>query len=159
MFFFVFLKLILIILYFLLFGISMGCFNCLRSSFKSKCKINLKQKSNECYSFFYAIFKKIYTYNFYSYENKCLGFFLVSNFGLFICFNVYYIFLYLGHLEEPCENYLLELSRFYAFETHLLIELYCACFFLFVSKTRNLITSLFFFLVLNTMSKYQSLYI
>ena len=152
MFFFVFLKLILIILYFFLFGISLGLFNCAKNTIKSNCKINLTQKCNECLSFFYAIFKKIYTYNFYSYENKCLGLFLVTNFGLFIFFNVYYIFKYLTHLDEPNISFILELSRFYAFETHIFIELYCACFFVFLSKTRNLIISIFFFWVINTMS-------
>ena len=158
-FFFVFLKLILIILYFLLFGLSLGLFNCAKNTCKSSCKVNIKQKCNEVCSFFHAIFKKIYTYNFYSYENRWLGFFLVSNFALFIFFNVFYICLYLSHLEGQADNFILELSRFYAFETHIFIELYCACFFVFMSKTRNFIITIFFFLILNIMSMYSSIII
>ena len=132
------LKMIIIFLYFFVFHFFINLFRYILSIFYRKFKINIWTDIKYICIYITRIFKKAYTYNFYSYENKAYGGITVSLYILYLFYNILFTILsFLISLKEqdPTFNPMKKLFYIYiiALISHLLIELHCSTFFI----TRN----------------------
>lgn len=142
-------KIVVILIYFFFFQATTGFINFLKSLFKTKFKINFRSSlSNSC-SYLFKILKRIYTFNFYIYDNKLIGFIMIGAFTFFLLSSfVFYIMnlLEIEQVEKP-KKYLV---FFYLdFEFTILVELLCTSFYSCRNMKNSTLLGLGFFLVMN----------
>lgn len=100
--------------------------------YRKKCLINLSAQCKNAYSYLSKIFKKIYTYNFYSYENKPFGYVIVIVYICFLLFNILYTTEYIIILKgQKYDDIMFRGFHIIAFEFHIFIELICCTFYIY----------------------------
>ena len=122
-------KLVLILLYFSFFQIFAAFYNFIKTLIKTKFKIDYCASFRNAISLLKKIFKRIFTFNFYLYDNHLIGFIMI-----FVYF-VYLLSAFLFYMSnkdlidksEKTDNYMI---LFYLhFESILLMELLCCSFY------------------------------
>ena len=134
-------KVAFIIVYFFIFNVlpSLGRF-CAKVV-RQRCCMSFRTELK--YSLFYLgkILKKIYTYNFYSYENKLTGFVLVTFYMIYIVFNLIFTVEYFKtDTKEEEKPDAVKYEQFIAFEFSLIIEL-IVCFFYITRSFKKMFAS------------------
>jgi hypothetical protein len=130
-------KLALVSIYF--FFITVGC-NIGRffvHLFRNRLKIDILKEFKFACFYLGKIFKKLYTYNFYAYENKLLGICLVTLYLVFLSFNIMFTAEYMmienkiGPEEEiPEKSDYVKVLKIVAFELSIFMELLCCTFYI-----------------------------
>ena len=130
-------KVIVILIYFFFMQALTGFIKFLTSLFKTKCNVSLCSNFKNAISFLIKICKRIYTFNFYIYENRLINFIMTSSFIIFL-FMSFFFFSYNFIKIDDVEKNIRYLIYFYLdFEFTLLVELLCNCFY----SCRNMIKS------------------
>jgi hypothetical protein len=116
--------------------------------FQKKCCVDFKKEFKFACFYLGKIMKKLYTYNFYAFENKILGVVLVLLYLVFLFFNI----LFTSEYMEIKQDYGVEIPegvkvlQIVAFELTIFMELVCGCFYVFrsVKKQFTVVLSSFF---------------
>lgn len=117
---------------------------------KKKCCINLIQELKYSYFYFVKIFKKFYTNNFYSYENKYFGGFFVLIYILFILFNFFFTLDYVViDAKDESKNKILRSLQIISFELNIIMELICCTFFIYRCFKKQFMIIIASYLMLN----------
>ena len=142
-------KIVVIIIYFLFLQALTGFFKFLASICKTKCNVSFCSSFKNSISFLCKICKRIYTFNFYIYDNCLIGFIMTGSFILFLI-SSFFFFIYNCSIIEQVEKPIWYLVFFYLdFELTILIELLCNSFY----SCRNMVMSTYLalglFLIMN----------
>jgi hypothetical protein len=120
---------------------------------KKKCYFNVCTGIKTVYYEQVKIIKKFYTYNFYSFENKCYGCIVVLIYMAFLFFNI--MFTIKNIIENIIENNTSEptiqtiVIHFIAFELNIFIEIYCSTFYLIINHFTQFFIAVICFAFLN----------
>ena len=135
---------------------------------KNKFCISFKQLCKDICNYMIKIGKKIYTYNFYSYDKSDFfsGAFMIAIFIQFIVVNVIYIVLSVNSLSDAVpstpDEYIKNLSFpikylfLYAFELHVFIELFCPIYYRGIGFNQSIKLTIFYFVYSNLAGKIYS---
>jgi hypothetical protein len=106
---------------------------------RKRCCMSFKTEIKYTFFYFGKIMKKIYTYNFYSYENKLIGFFMVSLYIIYIIFNLIFTVEYIkSDLKKEDKADYVKYEHIFAFELSVIIEL-IVCFFYITRNFKKLL--------------------
>ena len=124
-------KIVTIIIYFLVVNSILSIIRFFIDIYKRRCKCVCVSELKFFCNYLVKILKKIYTYNFYSYENKPLGYFLVTVYLIFIGLNIVFAIEYRhNYTEEQDRPDYIKILQILAFEFSIFIELICGTFYL-----------------------------
>ena len=142
-------KVALIIIYFLIIQTFTAFYYFIIALVRTKFKIDFCSSLKNAYSLFKKIFKRIFTFNFYLYNNRIIGFVMILTYFVYLfSSNLFYLSnLSLINNPEKSGNYM---RLFYLhFESILLMELLCCSFY--ACRNMNLAMSCGFgiFILLN----------
>ena len=155
----VLIKIIIIFGYFIFFQALIAFGNFIQLSYRTKCDISIKKFFIYFLLFFKRIFKKIYTFNFYIFQNKVISFFLILFFIINIILNYHFIDQNIDQIEYIEKNDSFINLYFSSFEFYLLMELICYMFY----SVRNIVHSILFafgyFITLNIIIIFTYLYV
>ena len=147
--FIVFLKIIIIVAYFTLGQASFAIFRFIKTLFITKCNIYVKSSCKSVIYFLVRIFKKIFTFNFYIFQNKIITTFMICIFIINILSISRFSQENLDQIinEEKDDNFI----NFYflSFEFNLLIEVICYMFYSVRNIGFGFVLSICYFIVLN----------
>lgn len=147
--FIVFLKIIIIVAYFTLGQASLAIFRFIKTLFITKCNIYVKSSCKSVIYFLVRIFKKIFTFNFYIFQNKIITTFMICIFIINILSISRFSQENLDQIinEEKDDNFI----NFYflSFEFNLLIEVICYMFYSVRNIGFGFVLSICYFIVLN----------
>lgn len=142
-------KIFIILFYFLFMQSLTGFINFIISIFKTRLKINFCSSFINSMHYLVKIFKRFYTFNFYLFKNRYIGFLMVSSYFVFIFSNIMFNlknFYLLDIIEKP--KYYVEL--FYVhFESSILIQLLISSFYACRDMKISSIIGLSIFVVFN----------
>lgn len=106
-------------------------------------------------------FRKIYTYNFYAFENTVVGFILISSYLFFMIINITFVYFFLRNIKEDCpkKDCFMKYLHILAFLSHSFIEIFC-CFYYSIKQSvgKILLYSSVYFFISTFTSKYNSLF-
>jgi len=143
-------KVIIIFVNFLLINIIINILKYFKESIKKRCRINLVREFKIIFLYFNRIFKKFYTYNFYSYESKVYGFFMVSTYVTFVVFNILFATFYaLSDKTDDDLSLTVKIWQIISFEVSIFMELICAFFYLIRNSKKHTKTVIICFIILN----------
>ena len=144
-----FLKVFIIFMYFLFFSLVRNLYRNLK---KNGVCIDPKRLCNDICRIFVTILKKLYTYNFYSYNKSdfLIGGILVFIFEIYIWSNV--IYLLMDFTSNNIENY--KILYLIAFETHLFLEILCPLYYKGSTLKESSIQTLYFLFLSNVSSMF-----
>jgi hypothetical protein len=99
--------------------------------YRNKCNINILREIKFACFYLGKIFKKLYTYNFYAYENKLLGICLITLYLVFLSFNIMFTFEFIVITEEDIHEKpeYVKVLQIIAFELSIFMELLCCTFY------------------------------
>lgn len=143
-------KIIAIFLYFLILNLVVSTYRFIKYLIKRRCCVNIFQEMNYTCGYTLRIMKKLYTYNFYSYKNKCFGFFIVTIYLVFISLNISFAAEYLkrDNNKEPLTD-TVKILQILSFELSIFVELVCCFFYLTRNSKVQYISTFVSFVVLN----------
>ncbi len=99
-------------------------------------------------------FRKIYTYNFYTFENKFVGTILISAYLFFMIINVTFVYFFLRNIKEDCpkKDYFMKYLHIFAFLSHSFIEIFCSFYYSLKKSVGKILlySSLYFFICTST---------
>ena len=142
-------KIAVIIIYFIFFHAFSAFLNFFKSLFKLKFRIDYCSSFHNAFSFIQKVIKRIFTFNFYLYENNIIGIIMIFSYIIFLFSSCFFYFLNQDHItdSEKTENYM---YHFYLhFESILLIQLLCSSFYACRNTKLATINALVIFLLLN----------
>ncbi len=122
-------KMLIIFSYFLIINTLYHTYNFCENSIKRKCKINCPILFKSALLYLIKVFKKFYTYNFYSYENKIYGTIISLLYMTFIVFNILFSYQYTRNISEEIV-YSLQILQIISFELNIFFELVCGFFYI-----------------------------
>ena len=127
-----------------------GFFKFIISLFKTKFNVNFCSSFKNAISFLCKICKRMYTFNFYIYDNSCISLIMTGSFIVFLLVSALFYFLNLLYIEKVEKSIEYLIFFYFDFEFTILIELLCNCFY----SCRSMITStslaLGFFITMNS---------
>lgn len=130
-------KIFAIFLYFFFINITINFCKFCGTLIKKKCCINIFSEIKFSCIYLAKNLRKLYTYNFYSYENKAYGYFIVPVYLIFIIFNLMFAADYTQNdKDKKMKTESIKMLQFIAFELSIFIELVC-CFFYLTRKLRK----------------------
>lgn len=119
--------------------------------FKNRFKIDIFTEIKFACFYLGKILKKLYTYNFYAFENKLLGISLVTLYLIFLSFNIMFTAEFIVITEEDVHhkpNYV-KVLQILAFELSIFMELLCCTFYITRQIKNQFVLVFSFFLGLN----------
>lgn len=119
--------------------------------FKNRFKIDIFTEIKFACFYLGKILKKLYTYNFYAFENKLLGISLVILYLIFLSFNIMFTAEFIVITEEEVDhkpNYV-KVLQILAFELSIFMELLCCTFYITRQIKNQFVLVFSFFLGLN----------
>lgn len=122
-------KLLVIIIYFFCVQALPSFIKFIKMSCKSNFKTNYQSSCKNAMNYLKKVTKRIFTFNFYLFDNNIIGFFMVLSYVIFILSSVIFNWsnVYDIHSPEKSENYMI---MFYLhFESVLLIQILCSSFY------------------------------
>ena len=146
----IFFKIMVIFIYFIFFQAFFGFFIFLRSLCKTKFQIYFFSSFTNACSYLGKVCKRMYSFNFYMFENKIFGFLMLFSYFFFLTsIEVFSIFNL--RLIEDIEKPIYYLIWFYLhFESLILIQLLCSSFYAYRDLKITLIFSVVMFVVMNS---------
>ena len=144
-------KVIVIIFYFIFIQAMSAFINFIISIFKTKFKINFCSNVKNALSYLGKVFKRIYTFNFYIFDNIIIGLIMIFSYFFFlIASGVFYLE---NHsLIEDIEKPKYYMVTFYChFESVILIQLLCSSFYACRNMKISTFLSIGLFLIMNAM--------
>lgn len=144
-------KIIVIIFYFIFIQAFSGFINFIISIFKTKFKINFCSNLKNAISYLSKVFKRIYTFNFYLFDNLFVGFVMIYSYFFFLISSCVFYFQN-NNLIEDIEKPRYYMKSFYChFESLILIQILCSSFY--ACRNMNIATyvSIGLFLIMNAM--------
>jgi hypothetical protein len=119
--------------------------------FQKRCCVDFKKEFKFACFYLGKIMKKLYTYNFYAFENKILGVVLVLLYVVFLFFNILFTSEY---MEIEKEDYHekpegVKILQIVSFELSIFMELLCATFYITRLAKKHFITVFSSFIGLN----------
>ena len=144
-------KVFVIIFYFIFIQAFSALINFIKSIFKTKFKINFCSSFKNAISYLAKVFKRIYTFNFYIFDNIFIGFIIVFSFFFFLFSSA--IFYYQNyHLIEDIEKPRYYMFTFYFhFESIILVQLLCSSFYACRNMKLSTLIALGLFIIMNIM--------
>ena len=136
-FFFVLIKTLIILGYFLCMQATTAFVRFIEMLFKTKFNINCKSSCKNTMLFFWRICKKIYTFNFYIFYSRYISGFMIISFWVCLLSNFLFNYYNLKFINIFEKKDIFFYFFFLSFEFNLLIELICSTFY----SERNMITS------------------
>ena len=133
-------KVIVILIYFFFMQALTGFIKFLTSLFKTKCNVSLCSNFKNSISFLSKICKRIYTFNFYIYENFLINSIMTSSFIIFLAISFLFFIDNVYRIDEVEKPELYLIYFYLDFEFTMLVELLCSCFY----SCRSMIKSTFF---------------
>ncbi len=128
-FFFSIFKVFVIIFYFFILQAFAGFIKFLRAICKTRCRINCCSSCKNAIYYLYKVLKRIYTFNFYSYQKRLIGFLMIFSYFFFLgSSSLFYIY----NIKEICftEKSTTYLILFYChFQSILFLQLMCSSFY------------------------------
>ena len=140
------LKNTVIFIYFFVVNFIISTYKCFLRCYKKKCETNCGKDTYQTYEYLIKIFKKYYTYNFYSYENKLYGTTIILVYLLYLFVNFCLI---ISHIRNNPQSSHFNFTDLITFEFDLFMEVFCTLFFIIRSKIKQLFISFLFFILLN----------
>ena len=144
-------KVIVIIFYFIFIQALSALINFIISIFKTKFKISFCSNIKNALSYLGKVFKRIYTFNFYIFDNIIIGLIMIFSYFFFlIASGVFYLE---NHsLIEDIEKPKYYMVTFYChFESVILIQLLCSSFYACRNMKISTFLSIGLFLIMNAM--------
>ena len=142
-------KFIIIIFYFFILQSIPALIKFIIALFRLKCDINFKSSCKNAFSLLKKIGKRMFTFNFYLYENNLIGFIMIFIYLLFL-FSATYFYIdnqYQSDHSEKSENYMI---MFYLhFESVLFIQLLCSSFYSCQNMKLSTLSAIIHFVFLN----------
>ena len=144
-------KIFVIIFYFIFIQAFSGLINFIKSIFKTKFKINFCSSFQNSISYLAKVCKRIYTFNFFIFDNIFIGFIMIFSFFFFLFSStVFYFQNY--HLIEDIEKPRYYMFTFYFhFESIILVQLLCSSFYACRNMKLSTLLALGLFLIMNLM--------
>lgn len=148
-FFFVLIKTLIILGYFICSQAMTAFFRFVKMLFKTKFNINFKSSCKNSLMFFGRVFKKIYTFNFYIFYTKIINTFMIFSFWVCLVSNFLFNRINLFYIEKV-EKEIDFLWGFYlSFQFNLLIEVVCSTFYAHPNMNISSLLALGYYLVIN----------
>ena len=121
----------------------------INSLFRLKFKIKFCSSFKNGMNYLWKIFKRIGTFNFYLYENNIVGAIMILSYCFYILFSFYFFLLNLLFIKEV-EKSKEYMHVFYLhFESFILIQLLCSCFYALRNTNLAVICAFGIFIFLN----------
>lgn len=149
--FFSIFKVFVIIFYFIFIQALTGFIKFLISICKTKFRLNFCSSFKNAIYYLGKVFKRVYTFNFYLFQNKIIGFIMIFSYFFFLFSSaVFYLhnITFIDQVEKP-DIYLI--SFYSHFESAILMQLLCSCFYSCRDQIWSTIIALGLFLTLNGM--------
>ena len=142
-------KIFIIIFYFIVIQALTGFIKFIKSIFKTKFRINFCSHFKNAMYYLGKVFRRIYTFNFYIFENKCTGFLMISSYFLFL-FSSCFFHIKNKVLIETIEKDITYMVLFYIhFESFILVQLLFSSFYACHNLNVTSLLSIGLFLTMN----------
>lgn len=144
-------KLIVIIIYFVLVRSSSQIFKFFINLCRFKCKINICSSLKIAFYNLKKVVKRIFTFNFYLYENRLIGAIMVLFYLLFLSSSAVFYLINIREISssEKSDNYM---KLFYVhFESMLMIHLLCISFYSCRNMSLDTLSGIILFILLNVL--------
>lgn len=144
-------KIIVIIFYFIFVQAFSAFIYFIIAIFKTRLKINFYSSFINALSYLGKVFKRIYTFNFYRYENGFIGFLMIFSyfFFLFLSSVFYHLNFYLFEKNEKPKYYLI--TFYFHFESIILNQLLFSSFYACRNMIRSTLIAFGIFFIMNIM--------
>lgn len=148
-FFFVLIKTLIILGYFICSQAMTAFFRFVKMLFKTKFNINFKSSCKNSLMFFGKVFKKIYTFNFYIFYTKFVSTFMILSFWVCLISNFFFNRINLKYIEKVEKENDFLWGFYLSFQFNLLIELVCSTFYIHPNMNISTLLALGYYFVLN----------
>lgn len=143
---------ILVILFYFIFIQALSAFiKFIISIFKTKFRISFCSSFKNAMSYLGKVFKRIYTFNFFLFHNKCIGFIMIFSYFLFLLTSCAFYsenLKLLSEIEKP-GRYLVYF--YFHFDSTILIQLLCSSFYACRDMKLSTLIAIGIFLIINGM--------
>ena len=115
---------------------------------KTKCNIFIGATIKNICRYFGKIFKRMFTYNFYEFDNVCGGIFFVCIFAVYLFSNAFFMFYVLKEIDQENKSNTFIITHFIVFESNILLQLICITFYniRYINKQIRIILGYFLFI-------------
>ena len=142
-------KIVVIFIYFFLIQAIANLVSFCCSLAKAKCKINFCVNFKAGCIYIGKLFKKLYTYNFYAFDNTFAGTVFVISYFLYLIFSIMFVFSIMNQIENEEKTNWFYICHFLTFEFNLLVEIMCVSFYNLRNMKKQFFLSLGYFILLN----------
>ena len=120
-----------------------------KALFKTKFNVSFKSSFKNSLMFFWRVFKKIYTFNFYLFYTKLISAFMIISFWICIFSNFQFNRINKNYIEEPEKGNDFLLYFFLSFQFNLLMEIICSIFYSSRKSISSSLLSFGYYVVIN----------
>ena len=122
-------KVFVIIFYFIFIQAFTGFIKFLISICKTKFRLNFCSSLKNSIYYLGKVFKRIYTFNFYLFQNRIIGFIMIFSYFFFLFSSTFFYLQNIKFIDEVEKPDIYLISFYSHFESVILMQLLCSCFY------------------------------
>ena len=142
-------KVVVIFIYFFIIQAITNLISFLCTLCRSKCKVPCCANVKGAFIYFIKLFKKLYTYNFYAFDSRFVGTFLVISYFSYLFFTILFSGLIIHEIQKEDKTNFFYTCHFCAFQLNILMEILCVSFYNMRNMKKQFFLSMGYFFLLN----------
>ena len=155
-------KFFIVIFYFFVYSLLVKLFKILSFTFRQKCKVRDSNICEGCIDTLLFYIRKIYTYNYYSFEKIWHGVILVPIYIFFLLVNIIFVshFINTSYIKDDCIEFdnILEIIQILSFVSHNFIEIFTSFYYFLNNLDTTIICTMIYFTISEIISNFSIIY-